>query len=66
MREASLAALELAELHPDRAEAAMAHRMHGLSCWFEGDFVSARRAQLGKQSAGSSFETSCLSPTAHL
>ena len=43
MREASLAALELAERHPQRGEAAMAHRMHGLSCWFEGDFVSARR-----------------------
>ena len=43
MREASLAALELAERHPHGGEAAMAHRMHGLSCWFEGDFVSARR-----------------------
>ena len=43
MREASLAALELAERHPHRGEAAMAHRMHGLSRWFEGDFGSARR-----------------------
>ncbi|HEX9170022.1 MAG TPA: hypothetical protein VF886_14045, partial [Roseiarcus sp.] len=43
MREASLAALELGERHPHRGEAAMAHRMQGLSCWFQGDFVSARR-----------------------
>jgi len=41
MREASLAALELAKHYPQSGEAAMAHRMHGLSCWFEGDFTNA-------------------------
>jgi predicted ATPase len=36
-----LAALEFAKRHPQSGEAAMAHRMHGLSCWFEGDFTNA-------------------------
>jgi class 3 adenylate cyclase/predicted ATPase len=43
MREASLAALELAKRHPQSGEAALAHRMHGLCCWFEGNFTNALR-----------------------
>ncbi len=40
-REVSAAALKIAERYPETAVAAIAYRLHGLICWFEGDFATA-------------------------
>ena len=42
MREVSSTALELADRCPGTREASIAHRIRGTTCWYEGDFTSAR------------------------
>ncbi|HWY81717.1 MAG TPA: AAA family ATPase, partial [Roseiarcus sp.] len=42
MREISSAAVELAERYPGTGEAAMAHRMRGMTYWYQGDYTNAR------------------------
>src|SRR5271166_4557362 len=42
LREASSAALELANRYPGTGEAAVALRMHGMTDWYQGDFANAR------------------------
>ena len=42
MREVSSAAVELAERYPGTGEAAMAHRMRGMTYWYQGDYTNAR------------------------
>ena len=42
MREVSSAAVELAERYPGTGEAAMAHRMRGMTNWYQGDYANAQ------------------------
>ncbi|MGO9422085.1 AAA family ATPase, partial [Roseiarcus sp.] len=42
MREVSSAAVELAERYPGTGEAAMAHRMRGMTYWYQGDYTNAQ------------------------
>jgi predicted ATPase len=43
MRETATAMLRDAEAKPASPEAAMAQRIYGMTCWFAGDFISARK-----------------------